>query len=77
MSVDQSLLAAYDRPALLTSGDQSPPVFAPVERRLAQLLPQARQTTYAGAGHIPHVTHPAAYVAEVIAFIDWAEANQR
>jgi pimeloyl-ACP methyl ester carboxylesterase len=76
-SVDQSLLATYDRPALLTSGDQSPPVFEPVLHRLAQLLPQARQTTYVGAGHIPHVTHPAAYVAEVAAFIESAEANQR
>jgi pimeloyl-ACP methyl ester carboxylesterase len=75
--VDESRLARYDGPALLTSGDKSPPVFQPIERQLAQLLPQAKRTTYAGAGHIPHVTHPAEYVAQVVGFIESFEANRR
>jgi pimeloyl-ACP methyl ester carboxylesterase len=75
--VDENRLARYDGPALLTSGDQSPPVFQPIERRLAQLLPQAKRTTYAGAGHIPHVTHREEYVAQLVKFIESNEANRR
>jgi pimeloyl-ACP methyl ester carboxylesterase len=75
--IDESRLAAYDGPVLITSGDQSPPIFQPVERRLARLLPQAERTTYAGAGHIPHVTHPDAYVAEVVAFMESTGVDRR
>lgn len=75
--VDEAGLARYDGPALLTSGDQSPPMFQPIQRRLAQLLPQARQMTYAGAGHIPHVTHPNEYVAELVGFIESNQADRR
>ena len=75
--VDEARLARYDGPALLTSGDQSPPMFQPIERQLARLLPQAEQTTYVGAGHIPHVTHPEEYVAELVGFIESNEAGQR
>ena len=77
MVVDETQLASYDGPALLTSGDQSPPIFAPVERRVAGLLPQAERVTYVGAGHIPHVTHSEDYVAGVAGFISRSEASQR
>jgi pimeloyl-ACP methyl ester carboxylesterase len=76
-SIDEARLAGYDGPVLITAGDQSPPIYAPVERRLARLLPQARQKTYVGGGHIPHVTHPDEYVAELVGFIDSREASQR
>lgn len=76
-SIDEARLAEYDGPVLLSAGDQSPPIFEPVERRLADLLPQAERVTYAGAGHIPHVTHPEAYVAELVAFVNSSEASQR
>lgn len=75
--VDETRLASYHGPALLTSGDQSPPMFQAIERRLAQLLPRAKRTTYAGAGHIPHVTHPEEYVAELVGFIESNEASRR
>ena len=75
-SIDEARLAEYDGPVLITAGDQSPPIYEPVERRLTRLLPQARQKTYPGAGHIPHVTHPEEYLAEVIAFIDPPEIGQ-
>jgi pimeloyl-ACP methyl ester carboxylesterase len=77
VSIDEVRLAEYEGPVLLTAGDQSPPIFAPVERRLAELLPQAERVTYAGAGHIPHVTHPEAYVAALVAFEQSREASQR
>ena len=75
--IDENRLAQYDGPVLLTSGEQSPPIFHPIEDRLAQLLPQAKRTMYAGAGHIPHVTHPEEYVAELAAFIESMEASRR
>jgi pimeloyl-ACP methyl ester carboxylesterase len=75
--VDAPRLARYDGPALLTSGDQSPPMFQAIERQLAQLLPRAKRTTYAGGGHVPHVTHPEEYVAELVGFIESNEANRR
>lgn len=72
-TLDETLLARYGGPALLTSGGQSPTIFRPIEERVARLLPQSRRTTYAGAGHIPHVTHPEEYVAEVVGFIESSE----
>jgi pimeloyl-ACP methyl ester carboxylesterase len=75
--VDETRLACYEGPALLTSGEQSPPMFRPIAHRLARLLPQAKRTTYAGAGHIPHVTHPKEYVAELVAFIESNEVSRR
>jgi acetoacetate decarboxylase len=57
------------RPVLLTLGDQSPPIFAPVVRKLAEALPRAKVHTFAGAGHIPHVTHPDAYVEAIGSFV--------
>jgi pimeloyl-ACP methyl ester carboxylesterase len=75
-SIDKSRLAAYNGPVLLTAGDQSPPIFQPVVQRLGELLPRAVRVTYAGAGHIPHVTHPEEYLAELIAFVQSREGQQ-
>ncbi len=75
--VDETRLARYNGPVLITSGDQSPPIYQPVENRLVQLLPHAVRSTYKGAGHIPHVTHPEEYVAQVVAFVQSMEAGQR
>ena len=75
-SIDEARLSESHGPALITAGDQSPPIYEPVERRLMRLLPQARHKTYAGAGHNPHVTHPEEYLAEVVEFIDARESRQ-
>jgi pimeloyl-ACP methyl ester carboxylesterase len=76
-AIDVTGLARYDGPAVITSGDQSPPIFRPVADRVAHLLPQAVRSTYAGAGHIPHVTHPEEYVGAVVAFVQSVEGNRR
>jgi pimeloyl-ACP methyl ester carboxylesterase len=60
-ALDLDALARYGKPALLTHGDHSPPMFAPILDRIAALLPQAERHLYAGAGHVPHLTHPADY----------------
>lgn len=67
--IDPSSLAGFEKPALLTLGDQSPPTFAPVVRMLADVLPRAEVLTFPGAGHIPHNTHADDYVEAVTSFI--------
>jgi len=62
LGLDLDALATYSKPALLTHGDQSPPMFAPILDRIAPSLPHAQRHLYVGAGHLPHVTHPEAYV---------------
>lgn len=69
LSIDLEKLAAFDRPTLLTQGDQSAPFFPAVMDRLASAMPRARRHTFHGAGHVPHVTAPDDYVAVVEEFL--------
>jgi pimeloyl-ACP methyl ester carboxylesterase len=59
---------------LLSDGAETPPFFTMVLDKLAAVLPNATRKTFAGAGHIPHVTHPQEYVAAITEFIDGAES---
>lgn len=67
--IDEDALARYADPVLITAGTLSPSIFQPVLRHLARLLPQAHRVEYAGAGHIPHVTHPEEFVSTVRGFV--------
>jgi pimeloyl-ACP methyl ester carboxylesterase len=69
LSFDPAWLADFAKPLLLTRGDHSPPLFAPVVRVLAGANPRLAVRTFAGAGHAPHVTHPEAFVATTVDFI--------
>ena len=68
IAIDLGALAAFAGPALLTTGDQSPPTFAPVVEKLAAALPNAQVRVFPGAGHVPHVSHPDAYVDAILNF---------
>lgn len=68
LALDLGWLQSFSRPALLTRGDQSPPLFAPVVTRLAAALSNAEVAVFRGAGHIPHVTHPDAYAEAIMGF---------
>lgn len=68
LTVNLDRLRTYTAPALLTLGGQSAPFFALVVERIAGLLPQAVTKTFAGAGHVPHLSHPDEYVAAVTSF---------
>lgn len=59
----------FAKPILLTRGDQSPPIFAPVVARLSAALPRADVITFPGAGHVPHATHPEDYGEAIAAFV--------
>jgi pimeloyl-ACP methyl ester carboxylesterase len=63
--IDLDALGRFERPVLLSQGDQSPPQFAPTVDKLRRALPGAEHHVFAGAGHVPHVTHPADYAAKV------------
>ena len=69
-SVDAAALAATTVPLLFTSGSESPSFFSAVIGELASLVPTAQVTSIAGAGHIPHATHPDQWVATLLAFHD-------
>jgi pimeloyl-ACP methyl ester carboxylesterase len=68
LTFDLEWVRGFSRPVLLTLGSHSPRTFAPVIARLAKALPRAEVHTFPAAGHIPHVTHPDAYVRAIIAF---------
>lgn len=66
MTLDLAELRGYTGPVLLTQGDQSPPMFAPILDRINGALPHTQRLTFSGAGHIPHLTHPQEYADSVI-----------
>ncbi|MFE4974735.1 alpha/beta fold hydrolase [Kitasatospora sp. NPDC056651] len=68
--LDLDLISGYTGPVLLTKGTASPPWFATIAARLSAALPQAETHTFQGAGHLPHISHPAAYVKRVTSFIE-------
>lgn len=70
LSIDTAALAATSVPMLLTHGTTSPVYFPAVIDELALLVPAARVKTLTGVGHIPHATHPEAWVAALTAFHD-------
>jgi pimeloyl-ACP methyl ester carboxylesterase len=69
LDIDLASLRRFSAPALLTVGDQSAPFFPLVVDRIAAVMPQAARRTYAGAGHVPHLSHPDEYVRVVTEFL--------
>lgn len=69
LDIDIQALSGFHAPALLSAGDASPPLFALVLEQLAAALPQAERHTFTGAGHVPHLSHPAAYARRLAAFV--------
>jgi pimeloyl-ACP methyl ester carboxylesterase len=63
--IDLEGLRSIGFPVLLTQGDQSPPFFGKIIARLAKAMDGAEMKTLPGAGHAPHMTHPAEYVAVI------------
>jgi len=61
-------LAGLAAPALITRGDQSPPWFEVIARRVARALPAAQEHVFAGAGHVPHLSHPNEWISRVSDF---------
>lgn len=69
LAIDLGSLVSFSRPVLLTTGEQSPSIFAPVVSKIADVILTAEAHRFMSAGHIPHVTHPEAYVEATASFI--------
>ena len=69
LELDLDALAAVSTPLLLSQGDQSPPIFAPIMEQIAALVTRAERRTLPAAGHVPHMTNPDDYVEMVTAFV--------
>jgi pimeloyl-ACP methyl ester carboxylesterase len=69
LALDLESLSAFRVPTLLSEGDQSPPWFPVIIRRLAEVLKRSQRQVFLGAGHVPHMTHPDDYVKTVTDFI--------
>jgi pimeloyl-ACP methyl ester carboxylesterase len=70
--LDVRALSRRSVPLLLTDGDHSPAFLRAVVAELARLVGVAGSTqrhTFAGAGHVPQLTHPEQYVAAVRGFL--------
>jgi pimeloyl-ACP methyl ester carboxylesterase len=55
---------------LFLRGEHDGLISAGYMDRYAKLLPNARTLTLAGAGHVPHVEQPEAFVSAALAFLD-------
>jgi pimeloyl-ACP methyl ester carboxylesterase len=67
--IDLESLAEFPYPALLTLGDLSRPYFPPIVTKLSRAMPRSEQRVVHGAGHVPHITHPAEYAETITTFV--------
>jgi len=70
MSVDLARLVAFNHPALLSEGEQSPPFFGVILDQIATALPHAQHHLYRRAGHVPHLTNADEFVQVVSGFVN-------
>jgi pimeloyl-ACP methyl ester carboxylesterase len=69
LTLDCRPLRNFSHPVLLTVGQQSAPFFPPVVSKIREALPHAMVKTFQGAGHVPHLSHPEAYVEMLRVFV--------
>lgn len=62
LQIDLSPLSAFRHAALLSVGGASPSFFPLVIDKIKLVMPHAERITFNGAGHVPHLSHPAEYV---------------
>jgi pimeloyl-ACP methyl ester carboxylesterase len=69
VALEPTALAGLRLPVLLSQGETSPPFATLIVDQLAALMPGATRAVVPGAGHVPHMTHPDAYVDMVTQFL--------
>ena len=67
--LDARTLSRPAAPLLLTDGDQSPAFLRVIVTELARLADGVERHTFAGAGHVPQLTHPEQYVQTLRGFL--------
>ena len=68
-ALDLEGVSRFGHPALLSHGDASPGYFASAVKRVAFALSNAQVHVFAGAGHVPHRSHPVDFVDILTAFV--------
>jgi pimeloyl-ACP methyl ester carboxylesterase len=76
-SIDSTALAATTVPLLLSHGTESPTLFPAVVRELSTLVPDAHLAVVAGAGHVPHATHPDIWITALRSYHDTIGVHAR
>jgi pimeloyl-ACP methyl ester carboxylesterase len=66
--IDLQALSRVEIPVLLTRGTQSPPFFASVLDQVQAVLPKVERRVLQGVGHVPQLTDPDLYAAQLQAF---------
>jgi pimeloyl-ACP methyl ester carboxylesterase len=69
LNLNLDSLRRFDKPSLLTYGDQSPPFFAPIIRRIHAVMPSSQLVQLQGVGHVPHMTRPDEWVKRLTDFV--------
>jgi len=69
LALNLESIGAFNKPALLTFGDQTAPLFPPALKKLADALPSAEVREFKGAGHVVQVEQPEAYAEAITAFV--------
>lgn len=69
LAVDRRGLDRLDGRVLLSTGDATPEWLGAIVEELVEQLPAAQVATIAGAGHLPHVTHPVELAGVIRSFI--------
>ncbi len=67
LAFDLNWIQEFPHPVLLTGGEMSPAIFAPVLERLSTVIPPA--VVLSNTGHIPHATHAEAYAEVIKSFV--------
>jgi len=65
IALDPNVLRGITAEVVLSEGAQSPPFFALINDKLLEAMPAAQRHEFAGAGHVPQMTHPDAYVEHI------------
>ena len=66
---DPAVLADILVPALLTTGERSPPFLHRITAQVADRLKNATVRTLPGVGHVPHLTDPDLFIAVIHGFL--------
>jgi pimeloyl-ACP methyl ester carboxylesterase len=67
--IDLHALSQVAMPVLITQGTESPPFFASVLDQVQAVLPKVERRVLQGVGHVPQLTEPDLYAAQLQAFI--------
>ena len=66
---DLEWVREFTRPALLTVGDQTAPIFPPIITKLAEAMPAAEVREFTGAGHVIQADQPESFAEAIDAFV--------